>query len=49
MVHALEVLPGGSAGPLAAGFEVAYIAPDGTELRRPLADAWRSVVAAQRT
>ncbi|MFH8350494.1 TnsA-like heteromeric transposase endonuclease subunit [Streptomyces sp. NPDC018045] len=40
MVHALEVLPGGSAGPLAAGFEVAYIAPDGTELRRPLAVAW---------
>ncbi|MFH8349671.1 TnsA-like heteromeric transposase endonuclease subunit [Streptomyces sp. NPDC018045] len=40
MVHALVVLPGGSAGPPATGLEVAYVAPDGTELRCPLADAW---------
>ncbi|MCX4523644.1 TnsA-like heteromeric transposase endonuclease subunit [Streptomyces anulatus] len=40
MVHALEVLLGGSAGPPETGFEVAYVAPDGTELRRPLADVW---------
>ncbi|MFF7803077.1 TnsA-like heteromeric transposase endonuclease subunit [Streptomyces olivaceus] len=40
MVHALEVLPGGSAGPPTTGFEVAYVAPDGSELRRPLPDAW---------
>jgi hypothetical protein len=40
VVHALEVLPGGSVGPPATGFEVAYVAPDGTELRRPLTEAW---------
>ncbi|MGW7005561.1 TnsA-like heteromeric transposase endonuclease subunit [Streptomyces sp. NPDC054933] len=40
MVHALEVLPGGSAGPPGAGFEVAYIALDGSELRRRLPDVW---------
>ncbi|MER5974570.1 hypothetical protein ABT112_33535 [Streptomyces sp. NPDC002055] len=40
MVHALEVLPGGSAGPPTVGFEVACVAPDGTELRRPLPEVW---------
>ncbi|AJT62579.3 hypothetical protein T261_0890 [Streptomyces lydicus] len=40
MVHALEVLEGGSAGPPAVGFEVAYVAVDGSEVRRPLADVW---------
>ncbi|MFJ4843720.1 TnsA-like heteromeric transposase endonuclease subunit [Streptomyces sp. NPDC088746] len=39
-MHALEVLEGGSAGPPTAGFEVAYVAPDGSESRRLLADAW---------
>ncbi|GAA1892113.1 TnsA-like heteromeric transposase endonuclease subunit [Streptantibioticus ferralitis] len=40
MVRALGVLPGGAAGPSAEGFEVAYIDPGGSELRRPLADVW---------
>lgn len=40
MAHALEGLRGGSAGPPAAGFEVAYVASDGSEVRRPLADVW---------
>ncbi|WP_198357747.1 TnsA-like heteromeric transposase endonuclease subunit [Streptomyces fildesensis] len=40
MVRALEVLPGGSAGPPTTGFKVAYVAPDRTELRRPLVEAW---------
>lgn len=39
-MRALEVLPGGSAGPPASGFEVAYVAPDGAELRRPLMEVW---------
>ncbi|MFE3070214.1 TnsA-like heteromeric transposase endonuclease subunit [Streptomyces sp. NPDC059247] len=40
MVHSLGVLPGGTAGPPAEGFEVAYIDPGGSELRRPFADVW---------
>ncbi|MEU5547275.1 TnsA-like heteromeric transposase endonuclease subunit [Streptomyces sioyaensis] len=40
MARALGVLPGGAAGPPVEGFEVAYIDPGGSELRRPLANVW---------
>ncbi|MFD0021675.1 hypothetical protein [Streptomyces sp. NPDC058382] len=33
-------MSGGSAGLPVTGVEVAYIAPDGTELRRPLPAVW---------
>lgn len=39
VLPALELLPGGVAGPL-EGFEVAYVDPGGSEFRRPLADVW---------
>ncbi|MEV0443955.1 TnsA-like heteromeric transposase endonuclease subunit [Streptomyces spectabilis] len=40
MIGELGLLPGGVAGPPAEGFEVAYVDPSGSELRRPLADVW---------
>lgn len=40
MDQGLHAVPGGVAGPPAEGFEVAYIDPDGSEIRRPLSDAW---------
>ncbi|MFI9355561.1 TnsA-like heteromeric transposase endonuclease subunit [Streptomyces lydicus] len=40
MVQELRVVDGEVAGPPLYGFAVAYIDADGTERRRPLADAW---------
>ncbi|GGX17785.1 TnsA-like heteromeric transposase endonuclease subunit [Streptomyces noursei] len=40
MAQKLRAVAGGVMGPPLDGFEVAYIDPGGSELRRPLADAW---------
>ncbi|MEU2130497.1 TnsA-like heteromeric transposase endonuclease subunit [Streptomyces sp. NPDC018352] len=40
MDRVLDVVQGGTASPPPYGFEVGYIEPGGSELRRPLADVW---------